>query len=96
MTNIRVLFYPTLGIVFGFLASASLGYPLGFLILTVLVRTAPRVVEPRLVPRRLGSLTTLGLGDSKECTFGEEIPASPGSGTGETHRHSAQMPGKRP
>ena len=68
VANIRFLFYPTLGIVFGFLATASLGYPLGFLILTVLVRTVPRVVEPKLVPRRFGSLTALGLSANQEVT----------------------------
>lgn len=62
VTNIRELFYPTLGVPFGFLASVSLGYPVGFLILTVLVRTVPRVVAPRLVlPRDWDPFTTLGL-----------------------------------
>jgi hypothetical protein len=61
MLNIRQLFYPTLGEVFGFLVSVSLGLPLGFLILTVLVRTAPRVVEPKLVARHWDPLITLGL-----------------------------------
>lgn len=61
MANVRVLFYPTLGVPFGFLASFSLGYPLAFLILTVLVRTVPRVVAPRLVPRHWDSFITLGV-----------------------------------
>ena len=59
--NVRQLFYPTLGVIFGFLASIWLGYPLAFVILTVLVRTAPRVVEPKLVRRHWGSVTTLDL-----------------------------------
>lgn len=74
IVRIRYLFYPTLGVPFGFLASVSLGYPLAFLILTVLVRTAPRVVAPKLVPRDWDSFITLGLsahddaipGDTKE------------------------------
>src|SRR2546428_2715200 len=68
ITNIRQLFYPTLGVPFGFLASVSLGFPVAFLILTVLVRTAPRVVEPTLVPRDLDSLTTLGLSTDRDVT----------------------------
>ena len=59
--NIRQLFYPTLGVDFGFLASVSLGYPLAFVILTVLVRTAPRLVAPKLVIRNWGPFTTLDL-----------------------------------
>jgi hypothetical protein len=59
--NVRALFYPALGVPFGFLASVSLGYPLGFLILTVLVRTVPRVVGPKLVSRYWGPIVTLGL-----------------------------------
>jgi|HubBroStandDraft_6_1064221.scaffolds.fasta_scaffold520804_1 hypothetical protein len=61
LVNIRQLFYPTLGVIFGFLVSISLGYPLAFVILTVLVRTAPRVVAPKLVSRDWGSFTTLDL-----------------------------------
>jgi hypothetical protein len=68
ITNIRQLFYPTLGVPFGFLASVSIGFPLGFLILTVLVRTAPRVVEPTLVRRDLDSLTALGLPINYDAT----------------------------
>src|SRR5437667_4175334 len=59
--NARELFYPTLGVPFGFLASVALGFPLAFLILTVLVRTVPRVAEPTLVLRDPDSITTLGL-----------------------------------
>jgi hypothetical protein len=59
--NIRRLFYPTLGVIFGFLASIWLGYPLAFVILTVLVRTVPRVVAPKLVRRNWGPFTTLDL-----------------------------------
>ncbi len=68
MADIRQLFYPTMGVPFGFLASVSLGFPIGFLILTVLVRTAPRVVEPTLVSRDLDSLTTLGLSKNHDAT----------------------------
>ena len=67
ITNIRQLFYPTLGVPFGFLASVSLGFPLAFLILTVLVRTAPHVVEPTLVSRGWKSLTTLGLSTNHDA-----------------------------
>jgi uncharacterized membrane protein (DUF106 family) len=66
--NIRYLFYPTLGEVFGFLVSVSLGFPLAFLILTVLVRTVPRVVEPTLVARHWDSLTTLGLSTNRDTS----------------------------
>jgi hypothetical protein len=59
--NICLVFYPTLGVTFGFLASITLGYPLALLILTVLARTAPRVVAPKLVHRNWGSFTTLRL-----------------------------------
>ena len=51
IVDVRQLFYPTLGVIFGFLASVSLGLPLAFAILTVLVRTVPRVVAPKLVRR---------------------------------------------
>ena len=71
ITNIRQLFYPTLGVPFGFLVSVSLGFPLAFLILTVLVRTAPRVVKPRLVTRDLGSLTALDLSTNHDAIPGK-------------------------
>jgi len=61
VANIRKLFYPRLGVPFGFLASAWLGFPVAFLILTVLVRTVPRLATPTLVPRQWGSVDTLGL-----------------------------------
>jgi hypothetical protein len=61
VANIRELFYPRLGVPFGFLASAWLGFPVAFLILTVLVRTVPRLVAPTLVLRQWGSVDTLGL-----------------------------------
>jgi hypothetical protein len=61
VANIRKLFYPRLGVPFGFLASAWLAFPIAFLILTVLVRTVPRVVAPTLVLRQWGSVDTLGL-----------------------------------
>ena len=59
--NVRQFFYPILGVPFGFLASVSLGFSLAFIILAVLVRTAPRVVEPRLVPCDPDPVTLLGL-----------------------------------
>ena len=61
IANIRKLFYPTLGVPFGFLASVWLGFPVAFFILTVLVRTAPRLIAPTLVLRNWGTVTTLGL-----------------------------------
>lgn len=61
ITNTRKLFYPTLGVPFGFLASLWIGFPLAFVILTVLVRTVPRLIAPTLVPRHWGSVNTLGL-----------------------------------
>lgn len=61
IVNIRKLFYPSLGVPFGFLASLCLGFPVAFFILTVLVRTAPRLIAPTLVLRDWGTVTTLGL-----------------------------------
>jgi len=61
VANIRKLFYPRLGVPFGFLASVWLGFPVAFLILTVLVRTVPRLAAPTLVTRQWGSVDTLGL-----------------------------------
>jgi hypothetical protein len=61
IANIRQLFYPTLGVIFGFLASIWLGFPLAYVILTVLARTVPRVVAPKLVIRNWGPFTTLDL-----------------------------------
>jgi uncharacterized protein (DUF58 family) len=66
IANIRSLFYPTLGVLLGFLASLWLGFPLAFLILMVLVRTVPRVVAPRLVSRHWGSFTTLDLSTNRD------------------------------
>jgi len=59
--RVPALLYPTLGEVFGFLAAASLGFPLAFVILTVMVRTMPYVVPPKLVVRDPTTVTTLGL-----------------------------------
>ena len=59
--NVRSLFYPSLGVPFGFLASLCLAFPLAFLILTVLVRTVPRLVPPKIVLRHCGAITTLNL-----------------------------------
>ena len=59
--NIRKLFYPALGVQFGFLASLFLGFPVAFLILTAMVRTIPHFIPPRLVGRQTRTVTTLGL-----------------------------------
>lgn len=61
VVNVRKLFYPTLGVPFGFLASLWLAFPVAFFILTVLVRTVPRMAAPTLVLRDWGSVTTLGI-----------------------------------
>ncbi|MFI5114529.1 MAG: hypothetical protein ACHP7J_05230 [Terriglobales bacterium] len=63
IVNIRKLFYPSLGVPFGFLASLWLGFPVAFFILTVLVRTVPRLMAPTLVLRHWGTVTTLGLAE---------------------------------
>jgi len=65
--NARRLFYPALGVEFGFLASLGLGFPVGFFILSVMVRTVPHVVRPRLLPRDFGTVTTLGLADQHDA-----------------------------
>jgi hypothetical protein len=61
VVDVRKLFYPTLGVPFGFLASLWLAFPVAFFILMVLVRTVPRVVPPTLVLRDWGSVTTLDI-----------------------------------
>src|SRR5271166_6589570 len=61
LLNVRKLFYPSLGVPFGFLASLWLGLPVAFLILTVLVRTVPLVIPPKVVLRHWGAVTTLDL-----------------------------------
>jgi len=61
VANVRKLFYPRLGVPFGFLASVWLGFPVAFLILPVWVRTVPRLVAPTLLPRQWGAVDTLGL-----------------------------------
>ena len=61
VANIRRLFYPSLGVEFGFLASLCLGFPIAFFILTVFVRTLPRLVPPTLVTRHWDVITTLNL-----------------------------------
>jgi hypothetical protein len=63
VTNIRKLFYPSLGVEFGFLASLWLGFPVAFLILTVKVRNVSRVISPTQVLRHWGPVTTLNLTD---------------------------------
>jgi hypothetical protein len=65
VTHVPRLFYPSLGAVFGFLATLWLGFPLAFLIMTVMVRTAPRLVSPTLVARHWGAVTTLDLTDDE-------------------------------
>jgi hypothetical protein len=59
--DVRKLFYPALGVPFGFLASVCLGFPIAFLVLTVMVRTIPHYVPPTLVLRDPTTVTTLGL-----------------------------------
>lgn len=59
--HVRKLFYPTLGVPFGFLASVLLGFPIAFLVLTVMVRIIPYCVPPVLVLRDPTTVTTLGL-----------------------------------
>ena len=59
--QVRKLFYPTLGVPFGFLASVLLGFPIAFLVLTVMVRTIPYCVPPVLVLRDPTIVTTLRL-----------------------------------
>ena len=59
--GVRKLFYPALGVEFGFFASLFLGFPVAFLILTAMVRTIPRFIPPRLVGRQSGTVTSLGL-----------------------------------
>jgi len=59
--SIRKLFYPALGVEFGFFASLFIGFPVAFLILTAIVRTIPRLIQPRLVSRQTGAVTTLGI-----------------------------------
>jgi len=66
--NVRTLFYPALGIPFGALASFWLGFPVAFLLLTVMVRTIPRWFPPTLVLRHWGTVTTLGLSGDQETT----------------------------
>jgi len=64
--NIRTLFYPTLGLPFGVLASFWLGFPVAFFLLTVIVRTILRWFPPTLVLRHWSTVTTLGLGHEKK------------------------------
>ena len=59
--SVRKLFYPALGVEFGFFASLFLGFPVAFVMLTAIVRTIPRFIPPRLVSRQMGTVTTLGL-----------------------------------
>jgi len=68
---VRRLFYPALGVPFGVLASLWVGLPLGFLILTILVRAMPHIIAPTLTLRRSGSITALGLTDDGGAISGE-------------------------
>ena len=68
VTNVRKLFYPSLGVPFGFLVSLWLGFLVAFVILTVMVRTVPRLVAPTLVLRHWGTVTTLGLAVEHDTT----------------------------
>ena len=78
VSNTRKLFYPGLGVEFGFLASLYLGFPIAFFILSVMVRTIPHLPPPALVLRDWDdTITTLKLdryddngnitSDSGEC-----------------------------
>ena len=67
--NIRTLFYPTLGLPFGVLASFWLGFPVAFFLLTVIVRTIQRWFPPTLVLRHWSTVTTLGLSHDQETTI---------------------------
>ncbi len=51
VSNARKLFYPSLGVEFGVLASLCLGFPVAFFILLVMVRSIPRLAPPTLVLR---------------------------------------------
>ncbi len=66
--NIRTLFYPTLGLPFGVLASFWLGFPVAFFLLTVIVRTIQRWFPPTLVLRHWSTVTTLSLSHDQETT----------------------------
>ena len=59
--SVRRLFYPALGVEFGFLASLFLGFPVAFLILTAMVQTIPLFIPPRLVSQQTRTVTALGL-----------------------------------
>ena len=61
VSNARKLFYPSLGVEFGFLASICLGFPVPFFMLSVMVRTIPHLVPPTLVLRHWSTVTTLEL-----------------------------------
>jgi len=74
-TDVRRVFYPVLGVEFGFIASLWLGFPVAFVILFALVRIAPRVVTPKLVHRHWGTVTALEL--TSEPAEGEKVDAAP-------------------
>jgi hypothetical protein len=71
VSNARKLFYPSLGVEFGFLASISLGFPVAFFMLSVMVRTIPRFAPPTLVLRDWDdTITTLKLdGDHNDSNM---------------------------
>ena len=69
-SNTRKLFYPSLGVEFGFLASLCLGFPVAFFILSVMVRTIPRLTPPTLVLRDWDdTITTLKLDRDDNCNI---------------------------
>jgi hypothetical protein len=70
-TSVRKLFYSTLGVPFGFLPSLWRGFPVAFVILTVMLRTVPRLVTPSLVPRHWGTVTTLDPAAEHDPTAGK-------------------------
>jgi hypothetical protein len=74
-TNVRRVFYPTLGVEFGFIASLWLGFPVAFVILFAFVRIVPRVVKPKLVHRHWGTVTSLDL--NSEPAEGEKVETPP-------------------
>jgi hypothetical protein len=65
VADVRKLFYPTLGLEFGFIAALWLTLPVAFLVLTAVVRIVPRFVPPTLVFRHQDDVvTSLNLSDN--------------------------------
>ncbi len=72
--EVRKLLYPRFGVIFGFIGSMWLGFPVAFVILFALIRIAPRVVAPKLVHRHWGTVTTLDL--NSEPAEGKKIESA--------------------